>query len=49
VIDEANGRIDATNLGVGTAGQSVGFDNTAERVLAREIVIKQKELSLLGL
>jgi len=49
VIDEANSRIDATNLGVGTAGQSVGFDNTAERVFAREIVMKQKELSLLGL
>ena len=49
VIYEANGRIDATNHGVGTAGQSVGFDNTAERVFAREIVMKQKELSLLGL
>ena len=49
VIYEANGRINATNHGVGTAGQSVGFDNTAERVFAREIVMKQKELSLLGL
>ncbi len=49
VINEANGRIDATDHGVGTAGQSVGFDNTAERVFARKIVMKQKELSLLGL
>lgn len=49
VVDEANGRVDATNHGVGTAGQSVGFDNTAERVLAREIVVKRKELSLLRL
>ena len=49
VIYEANGRVDATNHGVGTAGQSVGFDDTAERVFAREIVMKQKELSLLGL
>ena len=49
VIYKANGRIDATNHRVGTAGQSVGFDNTAERVFAREIVIKQKELLLLGL
>ena len=49
VINEANGRIDATNHGVGTAGQSVGFDNTTERVFAREIVMEQKELSLLGL
>lgn len=40
VVYEANGRIDATNHGVGTAGQSVGFDNTAERVFAREIVMK---------
>jgi hypothetical protein len=49
MINEANGRIDATNHGVGTAGQSVGFDNAAERVFAREIVMKHKELSLLGL
>ena len=40
VIYEANGRIDATNHGVGTAGQSVGFDNTAEWVFARETVMK---------
>ena len=49
VVNEADSRIDATNHGAGTAGQSVGFDNTAERVFAREIVMKQKELSLLGL
>ena len=49
VIDEANGRIDATNHGVGTAGQSVGLDNTAEWVFAREIIIKREELSLLRL
>ena len=28
VINEANGRIDATNHGIGTAGQSVSFDDT---------------------
>lgn len=49
VINEANCRIDATNNGVRTAGQSVSFDNTAERVFAREIVMKRKELSLLGI
>ena len=49
VINEANSKIDATNHGVGTARESVSFDNTAERVFAREIVMKQKELSLLGL
>ena len=49
MIDEANGRIDATNRGAGTAGQSVGFGNTAERVFTREVVMKRKELSLLGL
>ncbi len=41
VIDEANGRIDAANLGVGTAGQSVGFDDSAERVFARDIVMER--------
>ena len=40
VIDEANGRIDATNHRVGTARQSVGLDNTAERMFAGEIVVK---------
>lgn len=49
VVYEAYSRIDATNHGVGTAGQSVGFDNATERVFAREIVMKQKELSLLDL
>ena len=49
VVNEANGRVNATNHRVGTAGQSVGFDSTTERVLAREIVMKRKELSLLGL
>lgn len=49
VIYEANGRTDATNHGVGTARQSVDFDKTTKRVFAREIVTKQKKLSLLGL
>lgn len=40
VVDEADGRIDATDDGVVTAGQSVGFDDTAERVFAGEIVVK---------
>ena len=49
VVNEANGRVNAINYGVGTAGQSVGFDNTAEWILATEIVMKRKELSLLVL
>ena len=49
VVDEADGRIDTTNHRIGTAGQSVGVDNTAERVFAGEVVVKRKELSLLGL
>ena len=49
VVNEANGRVNATNWGVWTAGQSVGFDNTTEWVLATEIVVKRKELSLLVL
>ena len=49
VVDEANGRIDSANRRVGAAGQSVCFDNTAKWVLAREVVMKRKELSLLSL
>lgn len=49
VINQADGGIDATNHGAGTAGQSVGLDNTAERMFAGEVVMKRKELSLLGL
>ena len=49
VINKVNVRIDATNHGARTVGQSVGFDNTAEWVFARKIVMKQKKLSLLGL
>ena len=30
IVDKVNGRIDVTNYGAGTAGQSVSFDNTAE-------------------
>lgn len=40
VINEADGGIDATDHGVGTAGQSVGLHNTAERVFAWKIVMK---------
>lgn len=40
MVDEADGRIDATDRGVVTAGQSVGVDNAAERVFAGEIVVK---------
>ena len=40
VIDEANGRIDATDHGAGAAGQSVGFDDSAERMFAGEVVMK---------
>ena len=49
MVDETNGRINAANRRVGTAGQSVRFDNAAERVLITEIVVKGKELSLLVL
>ena len=38
VINEASGKIDTTNYGVGTARQSVGFDNTAKRVFAKEVL-----------
>lgn len=41
MVDEANGSVDATNWGVGAAGQGVCFDNTAEWVLAREIVMER--------
>lgn len=40
MINEVNGRIDTTNHGVRTVGQSVSFNNTAERVFTREIIIK---------
>jgi len=49
MVDEANGRVYSTNHRVRATRQSVGFDNTAERVLAREIIVKGKELPLLGL
>ena len=49
VVDEANSRVDSANHRVGAAGQSVCFDSTAEWVLAREVIVKGKELSLLGL
>lgn len=48
VIDEANGGVDSTNRRVGAAGQCVCFDNTAEWVHAREVVVKGEELSLFG-
>jgi len=49
VVDEANGRVDSANRRVRAAGQSVCFDNTAKWVLPREVIVKGKELSLLGL
>ena len=49
VVDKADGRVESSNPRVGAAGQSVCFDNTAEWVLARGIVVKGKELSLLDL
>lgn len=49
VVEEANGRVDTANRGVGTARQSVGSDNPAEGLLAGEIIMKRKELALLGL
>ena len=49
VVDEADGRVKAPDWGVGTAGQSVGLDDTAEWVLTKEIVMKRKKLSLLAL
>ena len=49
VVDEANGRVDSANHRVRAARQSVGFHNTAEGVLAREVVVKGKEMPLLGL
>lgn len=49
VVDEANGRVDSANDRVRSARQSVGFRDTAERVLAREVVVEGKKLPLLGL
>jgi hypothetical protein len=49
VVDEANGRVDSANHRVCTTRQSVGFHNTAEGVLAREVVVKGKELPFLSL
>ena len=49
VVDEANGRVDTTDRGVGTAGQSVGSDNAAKWLLTGKIIVKGEELPLLGL
>ena len=49
VVNEADGRVDSTDHRAWTTGQSVCSYNTAKRVLAREVVVKGKELSLLGL
>lgn len=40
MVYKANGRIDATNSGIGTARQGVGFDDTAERIFTRKIIVK---------
>lgn len=40
VVDEANGRVDSANRRAGAAGRSACFDNTAEWVLAGEVVVK---------
>ena len=40
VVDKANCRVDSANRRVRAARQSVGFHNTAERVLAGEVVVK---------
>lgn len=49
VINEANDRVDSPNSRVRAAGQSVYSDDTTEWVLAREVIVKGEELSLLGL
>jgi len=45
VVDEANGWVDSANLRTGAAGKGICFDGSAEWVLAREVVVKGKELS----
>lgn len=40
VVDEADGGIDSADPGVVTAGQRIGFDDTAERVFAGEVIVK---------
>jgi hypothetical protein len=49
VVDKADGRVDSTDRRIRAAGQGVCSECTAERVLAREVVVKGKKLSLLGL
>lgn len=49
MVNEANGRVYSTNHRVRAIRQSVGFNNTAKRVLAREVIVKRKELLLLSL
>jgi hypothetical protein len=48
VVDEANGRVDSANRRTGAAGEGICFDDAAEWVLAREVVVKGKELPLFG-
>ena len=48
-VDEADSGVDSANHRVRAARQSVGFNNTAEGMFAGEVVVKRKELPLLGL
>jgi len=49
VINEANCKVDSANRRVRAARQSVSSHNTTKWVLAREVVMKGKEMPLLGL
>lgn len=48
VVDKANGRVDSANHRSRAAGQSIGFDNTAEWVPPVEVIVQGQELSLLS-
>lgn len=46
VVDEADGGIYTTNGRAGSAWQSIGLDDAAERVLARVVVVKRQKWAL---
>lgn len=49
VVEQADGRVDGADVGGGSAGESVGFGDGAEWVLAGGVVVEGEELVLLGL
>lgn len=49
VIDKAYGRLDSSNHRARTTGQCICFDDTAERIFAREVVVEGEKQSMLSL